>query len=131
MSTKTIRTILFVLLVLVVVRRNFSIPLLPSFSEGSRVVVMSYEFKTRPPAQSRLEASLRSGDAQKYLEEKKHTLTIIDNDLPSPELSKWGKELGDDQDGMLIISPPETVLYKGERPKSVSEFMDVLKKHGG
>ena len=131
MSSSRLRAILLVLLVVIFVRDNFSIPSLITPASGAREVIMVYEAKSRTPAQNSLEVALRKEDIEKYLAEKKHTLSILDNDLPSPQLERWKGELGAEMDGMLIINPPSTLLYKGQRPKSVSEFMDVLKKHGG
>lgn len=93
---------------------------------GPRQVLIVREALDVTQAQSTMETDLRTGAADKYLAEKKHTLSILDDEEAMKAYAPY-KQAGE----LLIIAPPDKLLYRGDVPATADAVLAKLKEHGG
>lgn len=101
---------------------------------GPRDLLIVHESGDTTPDLARVITALRTGTAAQYLAEKKHTLTILDDEAtdadgkPAPLLEQFKPYTVPE---LLIIAPPNKVLKREPLPASADGVLSSLKANGG
>lgn len=106
---------------------------------GQRELILFYESGDNTPAFSRLILDLRDGTAAKYFAERKHTLTILDDDTPDPNgqrakvIEKWQAEITGTPILLVVDKATGALVGKkvlGDDATGVT-VVDIVKQFGG
>jgi hypothetical protein len=100
----------------------------PPPAPGPKNILVIHETGEISPILSQVFIKLRTGDAQKYLNENKHKLYILDDDLQPG----WAQILGSTKLPAIIISDPSRGASGSvvrELPKTADEIMALIKQH--
>lgn len=104
-------------------------------TQGPRHVLIVREADDQTPELSELTVQLRRGAAADALKAAGHLLDIYDDDdkggtgAPIPLLEKFKPWLGHGE--MVILQPPDKLLYRGPIPATADAVVAKVKEHGG
>lgn len=111
----------------------------PEVVEGPRTVLIVNETLDRTPEVAAIFTQLRAGDAAKYLAEKGHTLTILDDDASNPDgkpaevLEKYRADFTNVGLPCVLVVHPESgrVMGAAKLPETADGVIELLRQHGG
>lgn len=104
-------------------------------AQGPRHVLIVREADNQTPELSELTVQLRRGPAADALKAAGHQLDIYDDDdkggsdKPIPLLEKFTPWLPHGE--MVILQPPDKLLYRGPIPATADAVVAKVKEHGG